>query len=285
MKYPRVHLIEITNFDEFMACLHKCSNVNLPDCLTQPYKVAETRVDSLMDMPATLKDNPIIIEDTSKIIDGLRNINNYVQISNTNEKLKPNEIVLNTSVLPPSVQGMLLRDQGNLEGALEKYKIALENDKENSGIASEIAKILALLGRTEELKQFVEFNPVVSYNKTYYLLFAKDDKFLIKFASKQIEEDPSNIVARINRAIAYKRLHRPLLLKRDLEEIERRNPGTPVLAGVAALRKDKDKLLEYLNLSLEKHEISIAQIREFPVFEDFRKDSEFNNFLIEKERI
>ena len=56
------------------------------------------------------------------------------------------------------------------------------------------------------------------------------------------------------------------------EDGDRKSPS--LMAGVAALKGDKEQMLALLNESLHKT-ISPRQLREFPVFEDYRADPDF----------
>ena len=91
------------------------------------------------------------------------------------------------------------------------------------------------------------------------------------------------MVARINRAIAYKRLGKTGKMNKDLDAIEDALKGeksvgfyVPALvAGVAALRKDKKAMLKGLRKALNKGSLSIEDIKLYPVFEDYYKDTDF----------
>ncbi len=71
-------------------------------------------------------------------------------------------------------------------------------------------------------------------------------------------------------------------LSDDLKILEDEENGSPILAGIAALRGNKEKMITYINASLKKGQLSVDQIEIYPVFEDFREDEDLINIIKKK---
>jgi hypothetical protein len=99
-----------------------------------------------------------------------------------------------------------------------------------------------------------------------------------------LDKQPDNLCARINRAIAYKRMKDTKELNKDLKILEELQPNEYFGAGVAALRKNKSELFKLLDIALNKKLISIDGIETFPVFEDYRDDESFQKFLADRKK-
>lgn len=154
--------------------------------------------------------------------------------------------------------------------------------KDDPVCAFDFADILARLDEKDDLKEFVLESAVDDVNKTYFLLFTGDDNMVIDLASRILDKEPSDLFAlyaRINRAIAYKRLGKISEMKGDLKLLKELQPDESVAAGVAALNKDKGEMIRLLDIALTKRLISLEGIQIFPVFEDYREEAEFQKFV------
>jgi len=266
----RVQAIEIAGFDEFMALLHRKVGLQLPASLVNPLKVAERRSKVFCSVESTLLENEIIRQDSEKVLDGL----GKVPVKLVKGKYMPPE------ELPASVKAAIMKRIGDLPAALEYMRLVLAERKNDPGYAFDFADILARLGdRKDELKEFALDSAIDESNKTYFLLFTGDDNMLIDFATGVLDKEPSDLCARINRAIAYKRIGDITRMNSDLKILEELQPDESVGAGIAALRKDREEMFRLLDITLSKKMLSIDNIQVYPVFEDYRNDAEFQKFL------
>lgn len=263
IKKDRAHAIEIAGFDEFMATLHHKAGINLPVSLIDPMQVAENRTKLFCTVPSVFSENEFIRKDIEKVLDGLGKIPNQNNV-------------------PLNVKAAISRKDGDLPRALEYMKLAVEADKDDYTCAYEYADIMARLNMKQEILDFVPTSALNDDNKTYFLLYSGDNDFLVEFSSKILDRDPTNSYARINRAIANKRLGHKKEMDEDLKELEEKEIGESVRAGVAALRGNKEELLRLLDISIDKKLISIDNLKIFPVFEDYQQDEDFKKYIIDK---
>jgi hypothetical protein len=270
----RVKAIEITGFDELMALIHRKAGIPLPSSLTNPMQVAEQRSRVFCSVNPILLENDIIRSDSERVLDGL----DKVPARKVDGKQVPPE------ALPAEVKVAIMRRKGDLLGALEYMKLLLAKYKDDPFCAFDYADILARLGKKEDLKSFIPGSALFDENKTYFLLFVDDDKLVIDFTTKVLDKQPDNLCARINRAIAYKRMKDTKELNKDLKILEELQPNEYFGAGVAALRKNKSELFKLLDIALNKKLISIDGIETFPVFEDYRDDESFQKFLADRKK-
>jgi NAD-dependent SIR2 family protein deacetylase len=266
LEKDRVHVIEIQGFDEFMAELHDKAGLELPMSVINPMKVAEQRSRVFCSVPKQFLDNKVIRKDIEKVLDGLGKVRKRVK----GKYVPPDE-------LPLKVKAAIMRRKGELEQAADYLKLDTANNPGDWLCAYDYAWILAELGKTEILKEFVPSSAIDEENKTYFLLFVNNDA-VIKQANKVLAIEPGSLIARINRAIVYKRLKKISEMEKDLKAIEERGPEESLRAGIAALRKDKKEMLKMLSIAVNKGILSTEQIKVFPVFEDYRKDEDFKKF-------
>jgi len=260
IKKDRAHAIEIVGFDEFMAALHHKAGLNLPTSVTDPMQVAENRTKLFCTVPSIFSENEFIRKDTEKVLDGLSK--------------KPNQ-----DNVPLIVKAAISRKAGDLQRALGYMELAVAADKDDYTCAYEYADIMARLNMKQEILDFVPTSAIGDENKTYFLLFSGDNDMLVEFSSKILVRDPTNYIARINRAIANKRLGHKKEMDEDLKELEEKEPSESVRVGVAALRRNKEELFRLLDIVLGKKFISIDNLKTFPVFEDFQQFEDFKKFI------
>lgn len=259
----RVHAIEIQGFDEFMATLHDKAGLELPATVINPRKVAEQRSKIFCSVPKQLSENKIIKRDIEKVLAGL--------------EVVPED-------MPRSIKAAISKLKDDLDSASEYMKLEVEENKDDPNLAYDYAEILVKLDKIPTLKEFVPSSAIEEDNKLYFMLFMNDDRQLIDKATDFLQREPSNNITRINRAIAYKRIGKTADMEEDLKEIEEREPNEALKAGIAALRKDKPTMLNMLNIAVDKGLISVAHMKMFPVFEDYRDDEEFKQFIKEGEK-
>ena len=272
MNRKKVHLIEISGFDELMAFIHRKAKIPLPSALINPMEVAEQRSKVFCSVQATLLEDDIIRKDSEKVLDGLGKLPS----KRTKGKYKPPE------ELPLEVKVAIMKRKGDLPAALEYSRLALMAHKNDPNYSTEFADLLVSLGRIEELRTFIKTSKVLKADKTYYLLFTNDDGKLVDLATRVLNKMPIDFIARINRAIAYKRLGKTREMNADLKAIEDLRPYEAVAAGVAALRKKKPQMFKLLNAALNKKQLSLDDLVLYPVFEDYRPDAEFQKFVTER---
>lgn len=274
LEKDKVHGIEIEGFDEFMAALHNKAGLDLPASVINPMEVAEQRSKIFCSVPKQLYENKIIRKDIERVLDGLGKIKKKVK----GKYVPPEE-------LPRKLKAAIMKRRGDLNSASEYMKLEATENKDDPFCAFDYADILAKLGKIPDLKEFVPSSAIEEENKTYFMLFMNDDNQLIDKATKLLQKEPSSMIARINRAIAYKRLGKMTEMEKDLVEIEEREPDESLKAGIAALRKDKKKMLSMLSAVVDKGLLSTEHIKMFPVFEDYRDDQDFKKFIKDREKI
>lgn len=284
LEKDRVHAVDIAGFDELMAMIHDEAAVNLPATVINPMKVAEQRSRIFCSVPSVLIENQIIRKDIERVLDGLGKVTKKVR----GKPVPPDE-------MPLRLKAAIMKRKGYWDDACEYMKLEVAENKSDSGCAFEYAEILARLKKTNVLKEFIPNSAIEEENKTYFLLFTGDDKAVIKKATSVLKLEQYSFTARINRAIAYKRLGKTDKMNKDLDEIdaissavEKRIKGGPhqpgIAAGVAALRKDKEKMLEMLNIAFNRSLLSIENLKLYPVFEDYRDDTDFKSFISERKK-
>jgi hypothetical protein len=278
----RVHAIDIIGFDELMAMIHDKADLSLPATIVNPMKVAEQRSRIFCSVPGVLLENTIIRKDIERVLDGLGRVTKKVG----GKVVPPDE-------MPRKLKAAITKRKGDLESACEYMRLEVAENKNDSQCAFDYGEMLAKLGKTAVLKEFIPTSGMEEVNKTYFLLFVGDDRAVIKKAASVLKSDePGSLVARINRAIAYKRLGMRDKMNKDLDAIEdaikasalveRYVPG--LSAGVAALRKDKRTMLKRLETLLDKGYLSIETIKLYPVFEDYHDDADFKSLISEREK-
>ena len=279
LEKDRVHAIDIAGFDELMAMIHDKTGLNLPATVINPMKVAEQRSRIFCSVPRVLLENTIIRKDIERVLDGLGRVTKKVG----GKVVPPDE-------MPRKLKVAIMKRKGDWDSACEYMKLEVAENKNDSQCAFDYAEILAKLGKTDVLKEFIPTSAIEEENKTYFLLFTGDDKAVIKKATSVLRSEPGSWIVRINRAIAYKRLGKTGKMNNDLDAIDARLgtvekrravelylPG--IAAGVAALRKDKETMLKMLDMALDKRHLTIENIKLYPVFEDYRNDTDFKSLI------
>jgi len=281
MRKDRVYCVEILGFDEFMAHVHHKAGLDLPTPVVDPIRVAHDRARLFINVPDSLKSSRIISQDRQKVLKGLSEAIFVSQLPHTPEGLKILESKQRrlADSLPASLAGAVVRESGDLEGALRYWAKAMREDPNNKIVAHELADTLARLHRREKLKEFLALSPLDDTDKTYFLLHANDNEGAIAVADDAIAADPSDKIARINRAIALKRLDRRKEMEKELSTIEEQGPEEHYLAGIAALRKNKAEMLKLLDVALAKRILTVDNVTMFVVFEDYWKDRDLLTLL------
>lgn len=279
LEKDRVHAIDIAGFDGLMAMMNEEAVPNLPATVINPMKVAEQRSRIFCSVPSVLLENPIIRKDIERVLDGLGKVTR----KGRGKLVPPDE-------MPRRLKAAIMKRKGSWDAACEYMKLEVAENKDDSDSAFGYAEILARLGKTDVLREFVPNSALEQDNKTYFLLFAGDDKAVIRKASSVLRSEPGSLVARINRAIAYERLGKTGRMNKDLDAIDaglsarEKRIGSGVYrpdfrAGVAALRKDKEEMLEMLKVALDRSFLTIEDLKSYPVFEGYRNDADFKSLI------
>lgn len=287
LRKDRVYLVEIPGFDEFMAYIHDRAELELPAPVADPIRVMHDRARLFINVPDNLKNNRVISEDIQKVLKGLEEAIPVPELPSTPEGIKVLELKQQRLArsLPSSLTGAVVKESGDLEGALKYWREALKEDPEDVGVAWEVADMLARLHRHEELKQSVIKSPIDGSNKTYFLLRANDNEGVIAIANDVLSSNPSDQIARINRAIALKRLGRFEEMENELSIIKKQQPQEHIRAGIAALERKKDEMLKLLDIVLARRVITIDDVSVYPVFEDYREDKDLLKLLKAREQL
>ena len=266
----RVYLVEIDGFDQFSADLHTAADLKLPKAIAQPFEIAKDRVRLLID--DTFKSHPVIGSHMDDVL------------ASTSMPMPK---------VPLAIKAIRLSSQGKLQEAVAAWKEAYEEDPENKRIAYHYADALAKTERTDDLVNFISGSPLTADDITYFLLRAGHNQEVIDLATKILDapatvnrrNNTDRAIARINRAIALKRLGRTDEMMSDLEFMEQNGDTAEdnIQAGVAALKGDRKTLFIALNASFGKT-IFLDNLRTFSVFEDYRDDPEFIKLFASEEK-
>ena len=263
LRKDRVYLVNVEGFDEFMAELHKAVKLTLPKPIGQPFEMARDRARLFIDIDERLRSHPVIGVHAREVLRS---------VSTPSPKL------------PRALEAAVLSSRGEFSEAIASWKQAYEEEPENGIIAYKYADALADAGQNVELANFIGTSPLPDYNKTYFLLRAERNEEVIKVATRSLSEPAvitgghydGRAIIRINRAIALKRLGRMEEMNVDLEFLDANGDTADAAleAGVAALRKEKGKMLMALREALDVR-FSPKELMVFPVFEDYRDDPDF----------
>ena len=262
-KDGRVYFVDIEGFDEMLAEIHSATRLDLPDGLSSPFKFTSDRSALLIDSHNPTRTHPTIAKDIAQVMDGLSRI--------------PETI---SEILPVESLAMLAQYRGNKEAALGWWQQAYDTNKSNEHAAFHVCELLADLDQIDKLREFIKPLPLIA-GLAYCHLLAGNNTEAIRVADEELAQDHYDDGARINKAIALRRLSRhdekevelarlqrqirDGLLKSDLSE-------TALLAGIAALRGNREELLELLDQVLMKGELTPQDVRRFPVFELYKDD-------------
>ena len=274
LRRDRVYLVEIDGFDEFMADLHQISRLALPKSVAQPLEMAEARVRLITSIDYPLRSHAVI---DAHIQEAMENIN-----AARGRKTK----------IPPIVEATILDDMGEFDEALPLWRQIHLKNLEDESYNYRYATALANAKKYEELVELIDnllstasLDPA---NCTYFLLRANANEKVIEVAAEYLNsiafdfdnEESSEVLVRINRAIALKRLGYidEMMAELDLLENGEYLLDSNLQAGIAALRKEKGKMFLILNETINKT-LTLRQLIEFPVFEDYLDDPEFNLFI------
>ena len=265
----RVYLVEISGFDEFFADLYETSGKQLPEAIARPFELARQRVDLFVSANQKLDSHPIISGHKNRLLKSIAN---------------------DTPAMPLPLQASYAVSIGDIDGAIQLWKQAAEEDPQDTHIATRFANLLVTEGKVQELREFLEQSSLDGDDRSYFLLRAGQNKEVISLATILLEPADGLVsdiptgaerIVRINRAIALKRLGDRDEMNADLDYLEENGTTAThaeIRAGVAALRGDKMGMFAALEECLFKT-IVPRQLMTFPVFEDFREDQEFQNFV------
>ena len=266
----RVHFVEIEGFDEVLAEIHRATRLSLPTGLSEPFRFTRDRAASLVYSNSHTIAHPIITKDIDLVMDGLTRIPETV-----------------AEVLPVELLATIAEHQGNQDIALGWWQQAYDADKTDEWAASHVMGLLADLGQLDKLQQLVESAPLGD-DPTYWNLLAGRNHDVIRLAEDILAENPFLEFTRINKAIALKRLGRHeeketevLFLEGQLRDglLQYNTNPISLLAGVEALRDNRERLLDRLGEAIKRKELSPRDARRFPVFEDFRNDKAFKSLV------
>lgn len=278
LKRDKVFIAKIPGFDEFMAELHHMANLSLPEPMVNPLWMARDRQRLISGISKEQRAYSLIDKDINEMQERISQI-----ISLEDEGGEGVFVSDIGSHLPASLKATLIRQKRGLESALEAIKETYEEDPDDFEAAYDYADTLARLNKKDDLKEFLKGDVIADDFKTYFLLFTGDDDKVIGVATAVLTAEPSNTMARINRAISLRRLGRLGEMKNDLKILEDEVTSINFLAGIAALRNQKDELLRLLEKALEDRAISVDDIEVFPVFEEYHEDRDLMD-LCEKFR-
>ena len=263
LRRDRVYVVEIDGFDQFMADLHQTSDFNLPKPIARPFDMARDRARLFVEVQPDLRSHPVIDGHIEAILKSIQDP---------------------MPTLPPGVEATILSEIGEYEEAIPKWKQAYEEFPDDEITASKYADALVQAGHIAELEKLIPSLPLPMHRKIYLALKAGMNGDVVDLATEFLQRNAhiggggneDSDYARINRAIALKRLGRTEEMQEDLRILDEADGRTHpnIKVGVAALRGDKEKFFAELDKVLNKT-ISPKALREFPVFEDYQDDIDF----------
>ena len=260
LRHDRVYQVEVNGFDEFMADLHVEARLELPKAISHPFEMARDRASLLTNVEGPIRSHQVIGAHIKEVQDNLHNITTH----------EPE--------LPLPIRATILSSRGQFDKAIPIWKQAYKENPSNLSIAHRYAHALADAGRNDDLAEFIHASPLRDDDKTYFLLRSGRNKEVIDMASEILQGGQHDGIefARINRAIALKRLNRTDEMMKDLEFLEENGDtaSSNIKAGVAALKGDKDGMFVALHEALYET-IPPRELMNFPVFEDYRDDRDF----------
>lgn len=268
MRHNRIYLVPIDGFDEVMAETHAAADCVLPDSLKKPFKVARERV-RLFVNPASeaLKKHPVISKDIQDVM----------------AELGSQSSVAKQDMLPALLKAALALRQNKTEEGIVQLRIAIKEDPDDKQLAYKMAEVLADSNKNEELLEYLKTAPIDTENRIYFLLRAGADEEVLSASEQLLSENPYEPFTRINRAISLKRCNRRDEMESELRFLEANlTPESPMSgafeAGIAALRRDKEKMLRAIKKALGT-ELTKKSVAKFPVFEDYRDDPDLKALL------
>ena len=265
LRRDRVYLVEVDGFDEFMADLHEAAKLQLPKPIRRPFEMARDRA-------------RLFVEGHD--FDSHRVIGAHIR-----------EVLANISTdvptIPLHVQAAIESKNGHIDRAVPIWKQAYEEEPSNRHVAYSYANALADAEKYDELAEFLRDAPLEISNKAYFLLRSGNNQGVIDLATTALNDptarsDDGSAYIRINRAIALKRLGRTHELEADLDFLEQNGDTAEanIRAGVAALRREREEMFGALDEALH-NTLYPQNLKEFPVFEDYREDPDFIRLMEE----
>jgi len=285
LRRDKIYLVKIPGFDELIAEIHNKADLKLPKLLTNPLSIAQEIASIFINVPASVGDSKIISRDIKLV---LQSVNKIMTLTKSLDKLEGAKELYELYLeecLPSSLRAAAVKQQNDLENALQYIKKAHEEDPKDLNIANEMAELLAKSHKKDELKSFIlsEQCLIDDESKTYYLLHAHDNEDTITMADKILSSNPSSYIARINRAVALKRLGSIKEMEKELSILESEELREDVHAGIAALRNKKEEMLSLIKKALDKGLLTIDAVEMFLVFEDYWEDKDLLK-LVERRR-
>ena len=268
LRKDRVYLVRIDGFDQFLADLHSDTNKELPKAIARPFEMARERAKLFVDIQSSLDSHPVIQEHKKELLQS---------------------IAQDATSLPYSIQASMLVSMGQMDDAILSWEKAVDQEPENTRLASRYAETLASAERYEQLGEFIKRAPFSPEHATYFYLRAFRNEDVISLATETLDrqglgrqtlDDERLSIVIINRAIALKRLGRREEMEADLNYLEANGllDEDNIIAGVAALRGDKQGMIKAIQKCLFQT-IMPPQLLTFPVFEDYQEDAEFQQFV------
>lgn len=264
LKRDRIHLVEIEGFDELMTSVHGSAAFALPEPLSAPLKVARDRARLFVNIPADLKSHPVIGRDIACVL----------------REMDKADVAHN---IPPMIQAAIAENRGDLDAAIRLWRAEAQEHPSDTQVVWELAEALIKKGELDEAATVVSRAPDSWSNKTYLLLRARAFDRVVQVATDRLGRAPSDWIARINRAIAYKRLGRLDEMRLDLTALEplTADPesGWILTAGIASLAEDRTRLVFALPNAIAQGQLTKENFELFPVFDDVRADQEITRII------
>jgi tetratricopeptide (TPR) repeat protein len=312
LRRENVYLVEIDNFDGFMAELHEGLGLRLPDTVRDPYKATTEKVNRfiLSDREDT---HPIIkkdIKELEKQIDGFEK--SIRQRATTLRRLVPNIFLAEREAR-----------RGNYEKAIDYLEKEAPKDPTNLMINVRLFDVYRLAEKFEKAAEIAEkmikqnpdsyvwyetkgravayYRPdeaiscfdqalnhtqdpsarqtIFSNKSNAYLLAGKWEKAIAE-ADKALEINPHDYVAKLNKSVALKRMGKKEesenLAKEALPEAEASKYHTAIAFGLLG---DKKNMLNQLRAAIKQDKKYRVWARLDEDLADFREDIGFRRVV------
>lgn len=290
----RVYPVDIAGFDEFMASLHEAAHLELPEPVRHPIRAASNRSWLFMDVPDAIKGHDVVKRHIAEVDNEIREYHTLHQALqketdvDSEAKLKATSEIMQRLIsgIPPALKAMAAKAAGQLQDAVPLFREALKLKPDDRRLSREFADCLAQLGHEyrDELRVFVLGTTALEPpDKSYFLLHARAFEDILRLTEPILDTESDDAYIRINRAIALKRLNRSPELNRELEMLEKSDPDKNVLAGIAALRNEKQKMLKLTSEALGEGLLGARHLTWFPVFEEYFHDPDWL-VLVQKQK-
>lgn len=315
MRRENIYWIEIENFDEFMAELHKCLGLILPDAVHNPYKATTERLNRFI-LPMEEVKHEVIKDDIAKLE---KRVKRFEQIISGKAQVEEFD-----RLVPYQFLGNREYGSRNYKNALLYFKKALIQNPNDLDMMGRI--VLSYIW-TEDFDKALEMSEkmitqapddfrgywkkghslvclnrlkdaIASYNEAVkyttknskeraMILTGKSNVLLIDGnwgeallnAERSLQINPKNNATVINRCIALKKLDRKEEAKEIIQKLLPEVTYKYMRACAFAVLDDKENMLKELEAAIEEDSGNRVDAKFDPDFADYREDPDFRKLV------